>query len=83
MTALVKIRSKLKPNNYKELEELEYLADSVRQHSEELIIEKWRLLEELSEKNRRGLRRKGPALADCFRRGIRKARTPPSVCIER
>ena len=82
MTALVKIRSKLKPNNYKELEELEYLADSVRQHSEELIIEKWRLLEELSEKNRRGLRRKGPASMG-FRRGIRRLAVPPSVCIKR
>ena len=40
-TALEKIRSKLEPNNYKELE---CLADSVREQYEELIIEKWRLL---------------------------------------
>ena len=42
--ALEKIRSKLKPNDHGELD---CLVDSVRAHYEELIIEKWKLLEEI------------------------------------
>ena len=55
-TALTRIRSKLEPNNYKELE---YLAESMHRFEEELIIEKWQLAEKI--KKERGDVRKDAA----------------------